>query len=329
MRAWHLLVIRAPEDGPDLLIDQPHLDAACTRAGHPVAIVPRFLASDSADLPEALAAADAVVGWRLPTQLIGTNGAGLRLIQLTNAGIDNLVPLDWLPEATALCNASGIHAARLQEWAAMVLLMLHTQMPHFATAQRTHAWSRRSTSRIAGRTALIYGTGALGGAVARAARGLGLRTLGIRRNPGPAENYDAVLGLDAQHQALPQADFVVLTLPLTPETRGLADAGFFARMRAGAGFANFGRGALVDQPALCAALDKGTPGGAIIDVVTPEPLPADSPLWSAKNLIITPHVSCDDPATYVPDALDLLIDNLARLERGAALRNRIDPGRGY
>jgi phosphoglycerate dehydrogenase-like enzyme len=329
MPAWHLLIIRAREDGPDLLIDQPQLDAALARAGHAVSIVPRFLVTDSADMPEALAAADAAIGWRLPTQLIRAHGARLRLIQLTNAGIDNLVPLDWLPGGTALCNASGIHAARLQEWASMVLLMLHAQMPHFATAQRDHAWSRRSSSRIAGKTALIYGTGALGGAVARAARGLGLRTLGIRRTPGPAENFDTVLGLDAHRQALPQADFVVLTLPLTPATHGLADAGFFACMRSGAGFANFGRGALVDQPALCAALERGTPGGAIIDVTTPEPLPADSPLWSAKNLIITPHVSCDDPATYVPDALDLLIDNLARLDRGAPLRNRIDPGRGY
>jgi phosphoglycerate dehydrogenase-like enzyme len=329
MSVWQLLVIRAPEDGPDLRIDQAQLDAAQARAGHKVTIVPRFLDIDGADVPDAISSADALVGWRLPTQSIRAHAAGLRLIQLTNAGIDNLIPLDWLPASTALCNASGIHAARLQEWAAMVLLMLHAQMPHFATAQRDHAWSRRSSSRIAGTTALIYGTGALGGAVARAARGLGLSTLGISRTGSPSADFDRVLGLDAQAQFLPAADFVILTLPLTSATRGLANAGFFARMRAGAGFANFGRGALVDQPALCAALDRGTPGGAIIDVATPEPLPADSPLWSAKNLIITPHVSCDDPATYVPDALDLLIDNLARLERGAPLRNWIDPGRGY
>jgi phosphoglycerate dehydrogenase-like enzyme len=211
----------------------------------------------------------------------------------------------------------------------MALLMLHAQMPHFATAQRARTWSRRLTPVIAGKTALIFGTGGLGSAVARAARTLGLHTIGVRRSPAPADGFDEVIGLAAHAAALPRADFVVLTLPLTGATRGLANAAFFAAMREGAGFANVGRGALVDQPALCAALESGHLGGAIIDVATPEPLPPESPLWTTRNLVVTPHVSCDDPLTYVPDALDLLIDNLYRLADGRPLRNLVDPALGY
>jgi len=338
MEPCRLLVCRTPEDDAALTIDQAAIDAAIARTGGAVSIEASFIGSGDPEMADALANATALVGWRLPTGLIRQHGAGLRLIQLVNAGIDNLAPFDWLAPGTALCNASGIHAAKLQEWAGMVLLMLHAQMPYFATAQRNFMWSRRASSLIAGKTVLIFGTGALGGAVARAARGLGLHIIGVRQNAAPAAGFDEVIG-SASHgdvagvaalaAALRDADFVVLTLPLTAETRGLADEAFFAGMRPGAGFANFGRGALVDQPALCAALENGGLGGAIIDVATPEPLPPDSLMWQAKNLIITPHVSCDDPATYVADALDLLTDNLKRLGTGRPLRNRVDPARGY
>jgi phosphoglycerate dehydrogenase-like enzyme len=329
MAPIRLLVCSAPEDPPALLIDQQHLAAALARAGSPLAIEPTFLASDDPAMAEALAHATALVGWRLPTGLIRTHGAQLRLIQLTNAGVDNLSPFDWLAPQTALRNVSGIQAAKLQEWAAMALLMLNAHMPHFATAQRAGLWLRRNTPVIAGKTAMIFGTGSLGTAAARAARSLGLHTIGIRRSPAPTEAFDEVLGLADHIAALPRADFVVLTLPLTPETRRLAGDTFFAAMRQGAGFANVGRGALVDQPALCAALERGHLTGAIIDVATPEPIPADSTLWTTPNLVITPHVSCDDPLTYIPDALDVLIDNLGRLTSGQPLRNQVDPALGY
>jgi phosphoglycerate dehydrogenase-like enzyme len=327
---WRVLVINAREDEQALRASRADFEAARASASTPPpAIEPRFLLHGDPDIPAALRWADVLLGWRLPRDLIAQNGQGLRLIQLINAGIDPLLPLDWLPEGAILCNASGIHGPKLQEWAVMVLLMLHAQMPYFATAQREGLWSRRTTPLIAGRTVLVFGTGGLGSAVARAGHQLGLATIGVKREVAPVGDFDSVVSLDGAFEALPRADFVVLTLPLTPATRGLADAAFFAALRPGAGFANFGRGALVDQAALCAALEAGTPGGAILDVTNPEPLPSDSPLWRAKNLIITPHVSCDDPETYIADSVHLLLDNLARLGDGRALRNRIDPAKGY
>ena len=191
------------------------------------------------------------------------------------------------------------------------------------------AWSRRTTPLIAGKTVLVFGTGGLGSAVARAGRQLGLKTIGIRRNPAAAADFDCVFSLDTGGPALATADFVVLTLPLTAQDTRPRRCRLLRRHAQGAGFANFGRGALVDQPALCAALDSEQLGGAILDVATPEPLPPESPLWTAKNLIITPHVSCDDPSTYIADSVALLLENLGRLAGGKPLRNRIDPEKGY
>ncbi len=328
--AWRVLACHVPEDEPAMRVTQADIAAAIARSAWPKAAVTlRTLDLGDPGMAAALAWCDVLVGWRLPLELIRAHGRGLRLVQLVNAGVDNVYPFDWLPPGAALCNARGIHGPKLQEWATMVLLMLHAQMPHFFTAQRAHGWHRRTTSLIRGKHVAIFGTGGLGAAVGRAARALGLATTGVRRSSAPAADFDTVVDFAARGAVLAAADFVVFTLPLTPETRGIGDGGFFAQVKPGAGFANFGRGALVDQGALGAALASGRLGGAVIDVTTPEPLPVDSPLWEAPNLIITPHVSCDDPTTYVADSLDILIDNLGRLAAGAALRNRVDLALAY
>jgi phosphoglycerate dehydrogenase-like enzyme len=197
------------------------------------------------------------------------------------------------------------------------------------TAQRAHAWSKAYSSNIAGRTALIVGTGAIGSAVAAAARGLRIRTIGVRRSVRPTRGFDTVIGLPEVPQAVTTADFVVLATPLTPATRHLMNADLFGRMKPDAGFANFGRGGLVDQDAMLAALASGALGGAVVDVTEPEPPPADSLLWDAPRLIITPHISCDDPSTYIPRTLDLFLDNIVRLAEGRAIRNRVVRSRSY
>jgi phosphoglycerate dehydrogenase-like enzyme len=309
--------------------DPPHVETALAAYRH--ALPPLdfdFCEVGAPQLPEKLKDAYAVFGYRIPTGDIGAAKA-LRLVQMTGAGIEHILPLDWLPRQVALANASGVHAAKITEWAGMVFLMLHSHMPHFATAQRAHDWSKRYSSLIAGKRALIYGTGGLGSAVATAARRLGIAAIGVRRAPAPVRGFDQVIGMAEAQEALGTADFAVLTTPLTPETRHLANAAFFAGMKPGAGFANFGRGGLVDQPALTDALTRAVIGGAIIDVTEPEPPPADSPLWDTPNLVITPHISCDDPETYVASTLNLLLDNVARRAAGRPVRNRIARARAY
>jgi phosphoglycerate dehydrogenase-like enzyme len=330
MTATKILVCHYPGQQPIFTIREADTRAALAIA--PLSLGPLdfvFRSCADADLPEILPTCDAMIGWHVPRDMIRTTPGKLRLIQLTGAGVEHLAPLDWLPPHIALANASGIHAAKLEEWALMTLLMLHAHMPHFVSAQRAHTWSKRHSSAIAGKTALIYGTGGLGQAVARAAGRLALRSIGVRRRPAPLAGFDLVVGPVDAAVHLAEADFVIFTLPLTAETRALGDADFFARMKKDAAFANFGRGGLVVEADLMEALTGHTLSGAMIDVTSPEPPAAGSPLWDTPRLIITPHVSCDDPVTYVPDVLALLLENLALLSGGKALRNRVDPALAY
>jgi phosphoglycerate dehydrogenase-like enzyme len=330
MRKLNVLVAQYPNQEAVFRIVPARVEAAIGRA--PPSLPPlefSWCATDDPAFGERAAAADAMIGFRFPTERIKWPGSALKLIQVAAAGIEHLLPLDWMPRSVALATASGVHAPKIREWAGMVLLMLHSRMPHFVTAQRDHRWSKAYSSHIAGRSALIVGTGGVGGSIAAAARGLGVRTTGVRRNVRPTRHFDTVIGLQDLNNAVAAADFVVLAMPLTSSTRHIMNADLFARMKPEAGFANFGRGGLVDQEALRAALVAGTLGGAIIDVTDPEPLPSDSPLWDAPRLIITPHLSCDDPESYVPRTLDLFLDNIRRRVEGRPIRNRVVRGRAY
>ena len=326
----NILVAHSSKQQPIFRITPQEMTAAIERhrANLP-GIAVDFRAIEDPDFGRAMDSAFSMIGWQFPCDLVRNSRGALKLIQLTGAGAEHLMPFDWLPKHIALATASGIHARKIEEWSVMTLLMLHSHIPHFAGAQRQHQWSKAHSSTIAGKHALIFGTGGIGAAVARAAKRLGLTTTGVRRTPTPVRGFDRVIGTSDADDTLATADFVVLTTPLTPATRGMMNADRFARMRQGAGFANFGRGGLVDQDALIAALQSGHIGNAIVDVATPEPLPPDSPLWETPRLLITPHVSCDDPATYIPNALDVFFDNIRRRLGGRTIRNRIDPARSY
>jgi len=330
MRKLNVLVAQYPNQEAVFRIVPARVEAAIARADKSLQPLEfSWCLTDDPAFGERAAAADAMIGFRFPTDRITWPGSALKLVQVAAAGIEHLLPLNWLPRRVALATASGVHAPKIREWAAMVLLMLHSRMPHFLTAQRAHQWSKAYSSHIAGRSALIVGTGGIGGAIAAAAHGLGIRTIGVRRNVRPTRNFDAVIGLEDLKNAVATADFVVLAIPLTPTTRHLMNADLFARMQPHASLANFGRGGLVDHDALRTALIAGSLGGAVIDVTDPEPLPADSPLWDTPRLIITPHLSCDDPESYVPRTLDLFLDNIRRRVEGRPIRNRVIHGRAY
>jgi phosphoglycerate dehydrogenase-like enzyme len=325
-----IMVAQYPHQEALFRIVPQRVEAAIARA--PASLPPLEFSYCSTDDPafgERAGAADAMIGFRFPGPQIKWSGSSLKLIQVAGAGIEHLLPLDWLPRHVALATASGVHAPKVREWAGMVLLMLHSHMPHFVTAQRAGLWSKAYSSHIAGRRAVIAGTGAIGGAIAAAARSLGVHTIGVRQKVQPTRGFDEVVGPDAFPDEVSKADFVVLAMPLTDATRHIMNAELFARMKPDAGFANFGRGGLVDQDALRAALIAGTFSGAIIDVSDPEPLPPDSPLWETPRLIITPHLSCDDPDAYVPLTLDLFLDNIRRSAEGRPIRNRVIRGRAY
>jgi phosphoglycerate dehydrogenase-like enzyme len=202
-------------------------------------------------------------------------------------------------------------------------------MPQIVHQQWRAQWQPVYSTTVAGLTAGIVGVGNMGGAAASACKALGMRVIGIRRGAEPHPDVDRMSGMDGLDALLAESDVVFLCTPLTPQTRGLIGAPQFARMKQGAGFVNIARGAVVDTDALRAALASGQISGAVLDVFDPEPLPKDSPLWEAPNVIITPHCSSDDADDYVPRTLDLIFDNLRRLMAGEELVAVVDPKLGY
>jgi phosphoglycerate dehydrogenase-like enzyme len=273
--------------------------------------------------------AEIVVGQVFDKQRIASAAPGVKWVYATSAGIEDLLPLDWLPPGAVLTNNSGTHYPKTRAFAGMLLQMLQVRMPALVTNQRSHTWDRLFASLPNGKVVAILGFGALGTATAEAARDLGLRVRVIRRNPAPDPRADAVFGTDRLAEALTGADFLVIAAPLTAETHGLIDGPALDRLAEGAGVVNIGRGPILDTAALCERLDSGRLSGAVLDVFDQEPLPATSPLWDQKNLILTPHVLLDDPDNYIQRALDIFFAELERYRAGEPFANRIDPETGY
>ncbi len=253
----------------------------------------------------------------------------LRLIQSTSAGVDPLAPFDMIPDGVMLLNNRGVHADRAGEFAIMAMLMLATHMPAFATDQRAHRWQRRSSGTVAGMRATIVGVGGLGGGAARRARQFGIHVTGVRNGAAPHPDCDATRPVGDLDLILPHTDFLLLTCPLTAATRNLLDARRLALLPPHAGVINMGRGALVDQPALCAALRAGSIAGAVLDVFTTEPVPPDDPVWDTPNLVMTPHISSDDPARYNAATLASFFAALRALAAGRVPATLVDFARGY
>ena len=277
---------------------------------------------------DALQTADVMINSNPPRERLRSRAPRLKWIQTTGAGIDGLLPLDWLPGDIALTNNRGAHGPKAEDSCAMAISLLNARLPQMLTAQRNHAWQPVYATPVAGKTALVIGFGDLGQAAGRAAKKLGARVIAVTRSGKAARPADAAYRVSRIDRVLPQADFVIVTTPLTPETRNLLDRARLDRLKPGASLINIGRSPVVDYDALREKLTNGTLAGAVLDVFQPEPLPADSPLWDTPNLVILPHVSCDDPR-YIDRLLDFWFENLARFRAGKRLKNLIDRRRGY
>jgi phosphoglycerate dehydrogenase-like enzyme len=283
---------------------------------------------DDEILDEALKTADFMINQFPPKERLAERAPRLKWIQTTGAGIDALVPLDWLPPHITLTNNRGAHGQKAEDSCTLAILALHMRFADMLQNQRDRVWKMILTPPVAGKTAVVVGFGDLGQGAGRAARKLGLRVLAVTRSgkaDAPAENTYSVARID---EALPLADFLILTAPATPQTGGLIDRKRLDLLKTDAGIVNIGRSALVDYPALREKLERGELGGAVLDVFDEEPLPPGSPWWTTRNVIVTPHISCDSPA-YIDALFDRWFENFERLLAGKPLHNAIDPARGY
>ena len=279
-------------------------------------------------LDEALKTADVMINSIPPRERLRERAPRLKWIQTTGAGIDSLMPLDWLPQDVVLTNNTGAHGAKAEDSCAMALLMLNSRLPQVMTNQRERRWQQIYSTPIAGRTAVVVGFGDLGQGAGRAAKQLGLEVLAVTRSGKAGRPADAVFPVSRIDRVLPKGDFVIVTTPLTAETRGLFSRARLDLMKPGAGFVNIGRSPIVDYAALAEKLRDGSISGAVLDVFDQEPLPPESPLWHTPNLVITPHISCDNPH-YIDQLFDTWFANLERFVAGKRLKNVVDRRLGY
>jgi phosphoglycerate dehydrogenase-like enzyme len=283
---------------------------------------------DGNTLNEALKTADFMINSNPPRDELAARAPNLKWIQTTGAGIESLLPLDWLPEQTVLTNNSGAHGAKAEDSCAMALLMINCRLPQVTTNQRNHIWQQIYSTPIVGKTVVIIGFGELGKAAGRAAKKLGLHIIAISRSGKKAASAHEVYSVSRLDRVLPKADFVIVTTPLTPQTRGLLNAKRLNLLPPHAGVINIGRAPVIDYEALCSKLKAGELSGAVLDVYDQEPLPSTSQIWGVPNLVILPHISCDDPR-YIDQLFDRWFINFERYITGKPLRNIVDRKLGY
>ena len=256
----------------------------------------------------------------------------LRILQLNSAGCDDYVAaIRQVPGARLYC-ASGAYGHALSEHMLAMLLALVKKLHLYRDNQAAAHWEKMGEVRsIRGMRVLVLGLGDVGTRFAELARALGMEVVGMKRTAGPRPDcVDALYTVDALDDVLPTVDAVCMSLPNTPETRTILSAARIASMKPGAFVVNVGRGSAIDQTALAEALNDGRLGGAGLDVTTPEPLPADHPLWRAPNCLITPHASGGWSLPQTRDyVIALMRENLRAFVAGAPMRHEVDLERGY
>ncbi|MFC3127003.1 D-2-hydroxyacid dehydrogenase [Pseudoroseomonas globiformis] len=252
----------------------------------------------------------------------------LRWLHYTSAGVEWLLNTG-LPQGVTLTNVSGTHGPKTAEFALLCVLMLNNNLPALLTAQRESRWDPRPSGTVAGRTALVLGLGGLGGATAEALSRHGITVLGVSRSGRPHPACAETHRIEALQSLLPRADYVIIALPMTPETRNIIGAAELDLLPPHAGVVNIGRGPQLDHDALVERLRDGRLAGAVLDALPQEPLPPESPLWTTPNLVVTPHCGLYDPTAYGSRALDGFFANLERFKARQELQQVVDPARGY
>jgi D-2-hydroxyacid dehydrogenase (NADP+) len=258
----------------------------------------------------------------------------LRWVHSLSAGVDRLLFPELVSSGVVLTCTKGIHAPTMAQHAMALMLALARRLDFFVRAQAEARWvtniERPPLHDLQGKTLAIVGLGAVGREIVRLALPFGMSAVAARRHreQDGSSNVDRVFGPDELSAMLSQADVVVVTCPLTPETAGLFGREAFAAMRPGAWLINLARGGVVQEEALVAALEEGRLGGAALDVFAREPLPSESPLWGMERVIITPHLSVASQETQ-KRAIALACENFRRFVGGQPLLSQVSKDLGY
>jgi D-2-hydroxyacid dehydrogenase (NADP+) len=260
----------------------------------------------------------------------------LKWLHSTAAGVGQLMYPELRESGIEVTNASGVHRIPMAEHILCILIALARRFPDCFRYQQQSLWAQQELwnapirpRELRGQVLLFIGFGAIGREVAKMIRPLGMRVWAVTRSGRAEEGLaEQVFPASKLDEVLPQADFVVLAAPETPETRKMIGPREFGLMKPSAYFLNVSRGALVDEPALISALEQRKIAGAALDVASQEPLPPENPLWKLDNAFITPHMSAVSEHLWERQT-DLLMENLERWFAGDELLNRVDLNRGY
>ncbi|MGG5252324.1 D-2-hydroxyacid dehydrogenase [Neobacillus sp. SM06] len=276
--------------------------------------------------------AEIIAGWKKGIEdEIFANGAKLKWMQSWSAGV-NAMPLDAMQEKNIwLTSASGVHAYPISETIFALMLGLTRKIHTYVKQQQEKIWHHAHMKlEIHQKTIGIIGVGAIGKETAKIAKAFGMKVLGVRNSGKPDENVDEMYTSAELHTVLPQCDYVVVTLPLTKETHHLFTAAQFQLMKSSAFFINIGRGEIILEQDLIAALENGEIAGAGLDVFATEPLPESSPLWKMENVIITPHTAGSTEHYDKRVIHEILIPNLHDYLSGTKPTvNLVDYSKGY
>lgn len=325
---FHLYIENTPALGPVFEITDSRVSDALQKYPALADKVSITIGGAGCLLDESIAKANVLFGWDFDRDLVSRRGQHLHWIQLQGAGVNHLLPLDWVPEGVPVANSRGAHGKRASEYLMMSLLALNNGLPAMVTNQSRHRWLPIHSEVITGKTLLIVGVGHIGGDLAERAKQFGLHTLGIRRTAKAHPFIDEMFSPDVLADLLPEADFVVVTAPQTRATEKILGKREFSVMKPGAGLVLYSRAGLVDYDALRQSLSNGHIS-AVVDVFEEEPLPETSPLWDTPNLIITPHSSSNDPVNHARRSLELLFENVSRYMAGTGLLNIVNPKQQY
>jgi len=271
---------------------------------------------------DAAAEADVILNWTGSRELLREvfqRTSRVRWIHSRSAGLDELLFPELAGSSVVLTNARGVFSEILGEFVIGAVLYFAKGLRRMVRSQEAGEWDPFDTVQVAGQTMGIIGMGDIGKAAARRAEAMGMRVLGLRRADEP----------EHKRELLAQSDYVLLSTPLTPETRGIVGEAELRAMKASAVLINVGRGPLVDEAALIAALRDKRIGGAALDVFDKEPLPAGHPFFALDNVLLSAH-SADHTPDWQQRAMRLFLDNFERYRKGEALQNVVaDKGRGY
>ncbi|SHG51552.1 D-2-hydroxyacid dehydrogenase [Ornithinibacillus halophilus] len=290
------------------------------------------VAGKTEDIEDDLKDAEIVVRWNKAIEpIILEHNTNLKWIQSWSAGI-NSFPLDKLQKRNvSITSANGVHANPISETIFALMLGLTRKIHTYVRQQMTKTWHNAGLKlEIHNKTIGVIGVGAIGKETAKIAKAFGMKVLGVRHSGQEAENVDEMYTPSQLDEVLPQCDFVVITLPLTDETNAMFSMNEFKQMKNSSVLINIGRGPIVVEDDLIAALQTGEIAGAGLDVFATEPLPEDSPLWEMENVIVTPHTA--GATEYYTERVirDIFIPNLKQyVENGKLNLNVVDYKKGY